>query len=136
LHLFNLGGINVIEPRCCVCRIDFIGSVGCCCPAGGNSGNAAASASSALTNPPVFQGLMVDAKGKTVGRLVLDNIGSSQFVVRQINGIWVALPVTEAGFSIQPQPPLYWYQSADCTVRWSRLSEQIFRVDKWSACRG
>jgi len=21
-------------------------------------------------------------------------------------------------------------------VRWSRLSEQIFRVDKWSACRG
>lgn len=29
----------------------------------------AASASSALTNPPVFQGLMVDAKGKTVGRL-------------------------------------------------------------------
>jgi SOS response associated peptidase (SRAP) len=22
------------------------------------------------------------------------------------------------------------------TVRWSRLSEQIFRVDKWSVCRG
>jgi hypothetical protein len=22
----------------CVSRIDFIGSVGCCCPAGGNSG--------------------------------------------------------------------------------------------------
>jgi hypothetical protein len=22
------------------------------------------------------------------------------------------------------------------SVRWSRLSEQIFRVDKWSACRG
>ena len=21
-------------------------------------------------------------------------------------------------------------------MRWSRLSEQIFRVDKWSACRG
>jgi len=21
-------------------------------------------------------------------------------------------------------------------VRWSRLSEQIFRVDKWRACRG
>jgi hypothetical protein len=21
-------------------------------------------------------------------------------------------------------------------VRWSRLSEQIFRVDKWSVCRG
>jgi hypothetical protein len=21
-------------------------------------------------------------------------------------------------------------------VRWSRLSEQIFRIDKWSACRG
>jgi hypothetical protein len=21
-------------------------------------------------------------------------------------------------------------------LRWSRLSEQIFRVDKWSACRG
>ena len=22
------------------------------------------------------------------------------------------------------------------TVKWSRLSEQIFRVDKWSVCRG
>jgi hypothetical protein len=22
------------------------------------------------------------------------------------------------------------------TLRWSRLSEQIFRVDKWSLCRG
>jgi predicted HTH transcriptional regulator len=23
-----------------------------------------------------------------------------------------------------------------CTLRWARLSEQIFRVDKWSVCRG
>ena len=23
-----------------------------------------------------------------------------------------------------------------CVQRWSRLSEQIFRVDKWSLCRG
>jgi len=23
-----------------------------------------------------------------------------------------------------------------CGVSWSRLSEQLFRVDKWSVCRG
>jgi hypothetical protein len=27
-------------------------------------------------------------------------------------------------------------QDQPCRLRWSRLSEQIFRVDKWSLCRG
>src|ERR1700731_4059358 len=69
--------------------------------AGTATNNAAASASSGLTNPPVFQGLMVDAKGKTVGRYVFSGNAYSAgdlgdaflggFVVRQINGIWVML---------------------------------------------
>jgi hypothetical protein len=82
--------------------------------------NAAASASSALTNPPVFQGLMVDAKGKTVGRLV-PNITSfsmsEYFVVRQISGVWLALPVADlaTGFALQTKRLEYYYQSSDCT---------------------
>ena len=62
---------------------------------------AAASASSALTNPPVFQGLMVDSKGKTVGRLFILVSGllpvppGNNYVVRQINKIWVLLPVLD-----------------------------------------
>ena len=26
--------------------------------------------------------------------------------------------------------------SFECPLRWPRLSEQIFRLDKWSLCRG
>jgi hypothetical protein len=83
--------------------------------------NAAASASSALTNPPVFQGLMVDAKGKTVGRLFIGYSGgfpTSINVVRQINGIWMTLPVGDfrTGFQISaPTEIVYLYQSIDCT---------------------
>jgi hypothetical protein len=80
--------------------------------AGTATNNAAASASSALTNPPVFQGLMVDAKGKTVGR-VLDNGG---YIARQISGVWVALQAFIDGF--QPSSPdavVYLFQSSDCT---------------------
>jgi hypothetical protein len=70
--------------------------------------SAASSASSALTNPPVFQDLMVDAKGKTVGRLFMSAVGGDvnlplKFsVVRQISGIWVAITVTDftTGFLI------------------------------------
>jgi transposase InsO family protein len=28
------------------------------------------------------------------------------------------------------------FANAQCVLRWPRLSEQIFRVDKWSVCRG
>jgi hypothetical protein len=80
--------------------------------------NAAASASSSLTNPPVFQGLMVDAKGKTVGRFFPVFPGRiNTFVVRQINGVWVALQVVDltSGFTDQsPRAPDYFYQSVDC----------------------
>jgi hypothetical protein len=60
-----------------------------------------ASAPSALTNPPVFQGLMVDAKGKTVGRIYINIFGngsgvSFNVVIRQIDNIWVALPQRHA----------------------------------------
>jgi hypothetical protein len=85
--------------------------------------NAAASASSALTNPPVFQGLMADAKGKTVGRLYLgvgflSSTVTATNVVRQISGTWVMLPVGDftVGFStVQPPYITYMYQSLDCT---------------------
>jgi hypothetical protein len=66
--------------------------------------------------------VLVDANGNTVGRLYFTDgnplglNGSYQYVLRQINGIWVAIPVTETGFqSIGPPPFQYWYQSADCT---------------------
>jgi hypothetical protein len=99
--------------------------------AGTATNNAAASASSALTNPPVFQGLMVDGKGKTVGRYMFSfnnnlDTGSAGdgflggFVVRQISGIWVLLVINDfkAGFTLidpsQDQIQFY-YQSTDCT---------------------
>jgi hypothetical protein len=75
--------------------------------------NAAVSASNALTNPPVFQGLMVDAKGKTVGRFYPGGLN----VVRQINGVWVWLSISDLTTGFQPDGSAlyYYYQSTDCT---------------------
>jgi hypothetical protein len=73
----------------------------------------------AASSPPLFQGIMVDAKGKTVGRFVPNPIPMQEpyaysRVIRQINGIWVQLTVDAvAGFPIFP--PTYFYQSSDCT---------------------
>jgi hypothetical protein len=72
--------------------------------------------------PPLFQGIMVDAKGKNVGRIYFLPNGYTGFifVVRQINGL-LALPVTDfsSGFAIIPPGTpggfTYWYQSVDCT---------------------
>jgi hypothetical protein len=72
--------------------------------------------------PPLFQGIMVDAKGKTVGRLAsFPILGASRpypyapYVVRQINGIWVTLRVDlETGLALD-NSVAYLYQSADCT---------------------
>ncbi len=64
--------------------------------------------------PALFQGIMEDAKGKTVGRL--GAIGHDNFntVIRQINGTWVEVQVDIAtGFVTTPFD--YWYQSSDCT---------------------
>jgi hypothetical protein len=76
------------------------------------TGNAPAAA-----QPPLFQGIMVDAKGKTVGRLVI-NVYGTNFVVRQISGIWVELPVADVttGFQITDNnnTVYYLYQSVDC----------------------
>jgi hypothetical protein len=71
--------------------------------------------------PPVFQGLMVDAKGKTVGRLFPSTMFSSNaYVVRQINKVWVSLEIIDlaSGFVVASptgSPPPYYYQSIDCT---------------------
>ena len=97
--------------------------------AGTTTNNAAASASNALTNPPVFQGLMVDAKGKDVGRYAFSYSNFAAFalpgdgflggfVVRQISRIWVVLTVNDfkAGFVLyDPSLIQYYYQSTDCT---------------------
>jgi hypothetical protein len=59
---------------------------------------------------------MVDAKGKTVGRLAWNVYSSSQQVMRQIDGVWVVLIISDltTGFLID-RPPAYVYQSTDCT---------------------
>jgi hypothetical protein len=66
--------------------------------------------------PPEFQGTMVDAKGKTVGRLIIDVRGNQNSVVRQINKVWVVLVVPDlaTGFLVNTNIS-YWYQSSDCT---------------------
>jgi len=71
-------------------------------------------------DPPLFEGIMVDAKGKTVGRLVIViNDLLTNFVVRQMSGVWVALPVGDltTGFQISSNNNQihYFYKSADCT---------------------
>jgi hypothetical protein len=67
--------------------------------------------------PPLFQGIMVDAKGRTVGRLSVVPGSSGQYVaVRQISGVWVELPIDTllSGFTESSLIPSM-YQSADCT---------------------
>jgi hypothetical protein len=71
---------------------------------------AAAQQPTTAAQQPLFQGIVVDAKGKTVGRL-LDR-GS---VVRTVSGFWVALDVLPSGFYISNGQPPYYFQSADCT---------------------
>jgi hypothetical protein len=78
--------------------------------------------------PPLFRGIMVDATGQTVGRIYINallagNAGGGappavHMVIRQIDGVWVGLPVTDftSGFNVSDRTALlYLYQSADCT---------------------
>ncbi len=68
----------------------------------------------AATPPPLFQGIMVDAKGNPVGRLGAIGHEGYNTVIRQISGIWVELQVDLlAGFATKAFN--YWYQSSDCT---------------------
>jgi hypothetical protein len=70
--------------------------------------------SNAATAPPLFQGIMVGAKGNTVGRLGAIGHEGYNTVIRQISGIWVELQVdVVAGFATKSFN--YWYQSSDCT---------------------
>jgi hypothetical protein len=65
-------------------------------------------------SPPLFQGIMEDAKGKTVGRLGAIGHDGANTVIRQINGTWVEVQVdVTAGFVTTRFD--YWYQSSDCT---------------------
>jgi hypothetical protein len=57
--------------------------------------------------------MLVDTMGNAVGRLYYNEI-EIQYVVRQINGIWVNIPVTETGFQ-SVGDLFYYYQSTDCT---------------------
>jgi hypothetical protein len=65
------------------------------------------------TQPPLFQGVMMDAKGNTVGRAVVTGFFTAR-VVRQIKGVWVSLSITPSGFYEGDPLPLF-YQSTDCT---------------------
>jgi Sulfatase-modifying factor enzyme 1 len=75
-------------------------------------------AQSAAAAASVFQGLMVDARGMIVGRVVSESdYGAATLVVRQISGIWVALRVGDftTGIGNGGDDTLtYWYQSSDC----------------------
>jgi hypothetical protein len=64
--------------------------------------------------PPLFQGIMLDAKGTIVGRLAAIGHEGYNTVVRQISGVWVELQVdVVAGFVTKGFN--YWYQSSDCS---------------------
>jgi hypothetical protein len=67
------------------------------------------------SEPPLFQGIMVDANGKTVGRLI--GINSADLVVRQISAVWVVLSVRDLtiGFDSEQDAIPYFYQTTDCT---------------------
>jgi hypothetical protein len=70
--------------------------------------------------PPLFQSIMVDAKGKTIGRFLpsfFDSNGISSYVVRQLNAVWVMLPVDPLmGFpTTDPNAISYLYTSGDCS---------------------
>jgi hypothetical protein len=75
--------------------------------------------------PPLFQGIVVDAKGKTVGRIYINawqpeyyGFRHYHMVIRQIDGVWVAIPASDftSGFStFDPNNFVSYYQSSDCT---------------------
>jgi len=59
---------------------------------------------------------------------------------------WLGLGAAQKGAGSKPTKPQHWVVSLllgilfpvliTVGVRWLRLSEQNFRVDKWSLCRG
>jgi hypothetical protein len=68
----------------------------------------------AAPEPPLFQGIVVDANGKTVGRLGAIGHEGYNTVIRQIGGIWVELQLdVVSGFATKGFN--YWYQSSDCS---------------------
>jgi hypothetical protein len=62
--------------------------------------------------PPLFQGIMIDAKGNTVGRLSASN--GNDYIIRQINGTWVEIPVDPSAGFVPSVGILYYYQTTDC----------------------
>jgi hypothetical protein len=68
----------------------------------------------AAAAPPLFQGIVVDANGKTVGRLGAIGHEGYNTVIRQIEGIWVELQLDMVSGFV-PKGFNYWYQSSDCS---------------------
>jgi hypothetical protein len=65
----------------------------------------------ATAQPPLYQGTMIDAKGKNVGRLL-----EVSRVVREVSGIPVGINAMSSGFQIYPPTDIQvFFQSADCT---------------------
>jgi hypothetical protein len=66
--------------------------------------------------PPLFEGIMVDAKGKTFGKISWSYSGTDT-VVRQISGVWVVLRVIDFTTVLEDNGHIitYFYQSTDCT---------------------
>jgi hypothetical protein len=76
--------------------------------------NTVAEANANAAAPPLFQGIVVDADGKTVGRLGAIGHEGYNTVIRQIGEIWVELQLDiVSGFV--PKGFNYWYQSSDCS---------------------
>jgi hypothetical protein len=70
-------------------------------------------------SPPLFEGIVVDAKKKTVGSFMIAPfaIPFLNYVVRQFSGAWVVLRIEPvAGFLLtDPGDIEYWYTSSDCS---------------------
>jgi hypothetical protein len=76
--------------------------------------NTVAEANANAAAPPLFQGIVVDANEKTVGRLGAIGHEGYNTVIRQIDGIWVELQLDMVSGFV-PKGFNYWYQSSDCS---------------------
>jgi hypothetical protein len=69
--------------------------------------------------PPLLQGIVVDATGKTVGRIYPNAAGiGGNLIIRQIEGIWVGLPLSDLTSWLHGSDPAtfpIYYPSLNCT---------------------
>jgi len=100
--------------------------------------------------PPSIIGKMVITPPEQMVWLTPDDLRSmGTTMTGKPSQVPAELPSNSLSSQLRPQeksatsegtPPPTWERILDraieLSVRWSRLSEQIFRVDKWSVCRG